>query len=84
VPLAECDADRVQQVLFNLVGNAIKFTPRGVVEVSAKPRAGRLEVTVFDTGIGIPEDKREFIFGSFAQLSGAARASGWAGSIAPR
>jgi len=71
-PLVECDADRVQQILFNLVGNAIKFTPRGVVEVLAEPRGDRVEVTVFDTGIGIPRDKMEFIFNAFSQIDGSA------------
>jgi PAS domain S-box-containing protein len=71
VPLVECDADRVQQILFNLVGNAIKFTPSGVVEVSAEQQDGRIEITVLDTGVGIPSDKMEFIFGSFSQIDGS-------------
>ena len=79
-PLAECDPDRAQQILFNLVGNAIKFTPEGVVEISARPEADHLAVTVADTGIGIPAEKHEFIFGAFAQGDGALnRSRGGAG-----
>ena len=56
VPLVEVDEDRMQQILFNLVGNAIKFTPAGAVEVSAHARDEWLDVTVSDTGVGIGED----------------------------
>ena len=62
VPLVEVDEDRVQQILFNLVGNAIKFTPAGAVEVSAKVRDEWLDLTVSDTGIGIGVERLETIF----------------------
>jgi PAS domain S-box-containing protein len=68
------DEARLQQVLFNLVGNAIKFTPAGSVRVEAwaKP-SGRfkdkvwLYFSVADTGIGIPDDKQTHIFQRFTQ-----------------
>lgn len=69
-PLAEVDEDRMQQVLFNLVGNAIKFTPAGVIEVSATPVDGWLEVTVSDTGIGIAKERFDEIFEIFSQGDG--------------
>lgn len=72
VELAEADEDRVQQILFNLVGNALKFTPAGTVEVFAQARAGWLEVTVADTGVGIAPEQLGRIFESFAQGDGAA------------
>jgi two-component system sensor histidine kinase ChiS len=79
-PLAEVDEDRVQQVLFNLVGNAIKFTPAGVVEVSAKPEGDWLNVTVSDTGIGIARGRFDEIFEMFSQGDGSAeREHGGAG-----
>ena len=66
------DAGRLQQVLANLVGNAIKFTERGevVVHVAESPRARRRSactVAVRDTGIGIPPDKQQRIFAAFTQ-----------------
>ncbi len=66
------DPTRLRQILINLAGNAIKFTKEGEVSVRAK----RLETTggfisirfsVSDTGIGIPKDKQEQIFGAFSQ-----------------
>lgn len=71
LPLVEADENRVQQILHNLVGNAIKYTESGWVEISARVKGGYLEVTVADTGIGIPEDKFDKIFMSFEQLDGS-------------
>ncbi len=71
------DRVRLRQVLVNLIGNAIKFTPRGevVMEVSVArtSAAGRLtlEFRVTDTGIGIPQDKIVSIFNAFEQGDGS-------------
>ncbi len=70
------DAKRIQQVLDQLVGNALKFTPRGgTIQVRAecpdfveKDRKGRLRVEVSDSGPGVPPDQREEIFQPFQQL----------------
>ncbi|HEY9694005.1 MAG TPA: MASE1 domain-containing protein [Oculatellaceae cyanobacterium] len=77
-PLALADENRLQQIFYNLVGNAIKFSDRGIVEISAKivpnPLTSELEqiaISVRDTGIGIPEDKFERIFESFEQVDGS-------------
>ena len=72
VPLAEADEDRVQQILFNLVGNALKFTPVGTIEVFAQAREACLEVVVSDTGIGIAPERLDKIFESFSQGDGSA------------
>jgi len=68
------DEARIRQILFNLVGNSVKFTPSGSVQVDvwARPslrHAGkiRLHLMVADTGIGIPSDKLSHVFGRFTQ-----------------
>ncbi len=70
------DFDRIRQVLVNLLGNAIKFTERGEVElrVTAQSNPGpgvTLHFSVRDTGIGIPRDKQEGIFEAFTQADGS-------------
>lgn len=67
-PPVYCDDDRMQQILFNLIGNAIKFTDQGEVRISAVSRDSFLEISVSDTGRGIPDDRIEDIFQSFEQV----------------
>ncbi len=61
------DPLRVQQVLLNLVGNAIKFTERGVVTLRMRQEGGQIHLAVIDTGIGIAADRLDRIFDAFAQ-----------------
>ncbi|MDO5840199.1 MEDS domain-containing protein [Methanosarcina mazei] len=77
----EADISKLRQILYNLVSNAIKFTPaRGKVVISACKKEGVLEVKVSDNGIGISEDSYEKIFMPFTQAdSSAARGYGGAG-----
>ena len=66
--LVEGDPTRIRQVLYNLIGNAIKFTHKGTISVSAKLCPDNLiEISVNDTGIGIAADKTSHIFSPFAQ-----------------
>lgn len=71
------DQARLRQVLFNLTGNALKFTESGnvTVEVAQLPRSdsskGRILFSVIDTGIGIPDHMQDEIFGAFTQVDGA-------------
>ena len=66
----------MQQILLNLLNNAIKFTPAGRVEVSVGVEGGSgpnfLMFSVTDTGIGIPEDKQDRLFQRFSQVDGSA------------
>jgi signal transduction histidine kinase len=68
MPMAHGDARRVSQVLLNLVGNAIKFTDEGEIEIGAKLDKGQFVLTVRDTGPGIPDADQERIFGEFQQI----------------
>ncbi len=68
LPPVEGDENRLQQILHNLIGNAIKFTESGSVRVSAEQQNGMIAVSIRDTGIGIPADKFESIFESFEQV----------------
>ncbi len=68
------DERRLKQVLFNLLSNAIKFTPeQGHVSVSMKRRGADLEISVTDTGIGIPSLELDRIFDSFYQIKRGGR-----------
>ncbi len=61
------DENRIQQILHNLVGNAVKFTESGSIEVAAEVEGVYAKIFVRDTGIGIPEEKLETIFKEFEQ-----------------
>jgi two-component system sensor histidine kinase GlrK len=68
LPRTKLDAERILQVLRNLIGNAVKFTPKGgQVSVVARPLNGKLEVSVKDSGPGIPAQSLKTIFEKFQQ-----------------
>ena len=71
LPPAQADENRLQQIFHNLVGNAIKFTPKGSIEISGQVVNSHLEIVISDTGIGIPEDKLDRVFESFEQAEGS-------------
>ncbi len=67
----ETDRMRLEQILKNLLSNALKFTEKGSVRLSvSSPGDGMLELAVADTGIGIPEAQRQAIFEAFQQADG--------------
>jgi signal transduction histidine kinase/CheY-like chemotaxis protein len=77
------DEGRIRQILTNIVGNAVKFTLKGHVLIDVKGRSKdnrtELEIEVSDTGIGIPDEKIDYIFDDFEQ-TGNARSSQFEGT----
>jgi two-component system CheB/CheR fusion protein len=67
------DRHLLEQMLRNLVSNALKYTKRGKILVGCRRRAGMLSIDVWDTGIGIPATELEAIFEEYHQLGNAAR-----------
>ena len=66
LPAVEADRDRILQVMYNLIGNALKFTPSGgQVTVVAEQAPGGVSVTVSDTGPGIEPEMKEHLFDRF-------------------
>ncbi len=61
------DPTRIRQILSNVVGNAIKFTEKGKVDLTLKYERHHLEFQIIDTGRGISMDQREFLFKAFSQ-----------------
>ena len=70
LPMIMADENRLLQILFNLVGNGVKFTERGYVSVHADVEGERVRISVTDTGIGIPKEKQGSIFTLFEQGDG--------------
>jgi signal transduction histidine kinase len=71
------DGRRVRQIVFNLVSNAVKFTPaEGKVDVSARRQDGQVEIAVADTGPGIAPEELDTIFEEFTQATDGKRAEG--------
>ena len=67
LPLIRADEDRMMQVMINLIGNAIKFTPSGEITIKAYEDDKDLRIEVSDTGIGIPKDQIDNLFNRFYQ-----------------
>ena len=78
--LVECDHDRIIQILSNLVGNAIKFTPeKGTVILGVKALDGEVEFRVSDTGAGIPQVDLPHVFDQYWQSKEGRKIKGSAG-----
>lgn len=65
------DEDRLQQILHNLIGNAIKFTPAGQISVSVRQQGQQALISVRDSGVGIPAAALGSVFESFEQADGS-------------
>ncbi|MFC6487548.1 sensor histidine kinase [Nitratireductor sp. GCM10026969] len=68
IGMVHCDRRALQQVLINLISNAVKFTPSGEVKVTARRSGDRLDLTVSDTGIGMAADDLERVGTPFTQV----------------
>ena len=72
-PVLMGDSQRLQQIMVNLSNNAAKFTDKGSIRVRLSKRDEQSwQIQTFDTGEGIPEDAKEYIFESFRQVTGSA------------
>lgn len=71
----EADPAVLHTILLNLVGNAVRYTEHGGVLVVARLRGSAVDIQVWDTGIGIPEDELPHVFDEFYQASNVSRAS---------
>lgn len=67
------DAVLLERILINLLSNAVRYTERGGIVVCCRPRAGRVRIEVWDTGIGIPEAQQEAVFEEFFQAGNPER-----------
>ena len=77
LPAVACDRDRVLQVIANLIGNAIKFTPRlGEIRVAAVPTSDEVQLSVSDTGPGIPEAQLARVFDRYWRGDGTGPGAG--------
>jgi signal transduction histidine kinase len=71
-PKIRSDLAKLGQIVFLLLDNAVRFTPQGQIEISAKVEDGQLTCSVKDTGIGICPDDQQFIFDEFYQVDDSA------------
>lgn len=71
IRFCSADENRLQQILQNLVANAIKFTDKGTIKIDANEVNGMIDISVTDTGIGIEKEKQETIFHEFEQADGS-------------
>ncbi|MBN1429007.1 MAG: sensor histidine kinase [Anaerolineae bacterium] len=78
-PSMTCDKRRIRQVLLNLISNAVKFTERGTITLSARREDGEVLFTVADTGPGIAPEEQHLLFEPFIQTESGIRHAGGTG-----
>src|SRR5258708_2901415 len=72
LPPVLADSDKIKEVLFNLIGNSLKFTPRGgTITISFSQKGNFIETSVTDTGAGISAEDKEKLFQKFGLLAGS-------------
>lgn len=71
LPMVHADPARLRQILLNLISNAVKYTPAGGrIDLTVAAADGRVDVSVSDTGVGIPKEAGEHVFEPFYQVAG--------------
>ncbi len=73
LPMVDIDGDKIRDVLINLTDNAIKYSPKGKVNISAEVDKENLHVMIQDSGVGIPSNEVDNLFNKFVRGSGIAR-----------
>ena len=71
LPKVRVDPDRIREIIANLVGNGVNFTPHGGVTVKNKVRGSMVVTEVHDTGVGISKENQKDLFKKFSQVDGA-------------
>lgn len=79
VPFVYGDENRLQQIFYNLIGNAVKFTQEGTISVHYAMKIDYLEITVADTGMGISREKINTVFDIYEQVDGVSEKYGGTG-----
>ena len=74
LPKVQADKNRLQEVLTNLISNAIKFTTKGGITIKILPRADHLRIDCLDTGIGVSAEDQKKIFNKFVQIDASTSA----------
>jgi signal transduction histidine kinase/ActR/RegA family two-component response regulator len=77
--ILECDEARLKQVLFNVIGNAVKFTVKGGVQIRATREDDMAVISVIDTGPGMSDDEERRVFGEFEQAGNSEEKSAGSG-----
>lgn len=72
----ESDPRLLEQIISNIVSNALKYTSKGKVLLGCRRREGKLSIEIWDTGVGIPENELQLIFDEYHQVDNAARERG--------
>ncbi len=73
IPFVYGDEDRIHQIMYNLIGNAVKFTLEGEITLVAGLSGDYVKIEVSDSGVGIPEERKNDIFEAFTQINGSTR-----------
>jgi len=81
MPVIPADAEKIRQILTNLISNALKFTPSGgTIRIWARNHIEFIQISVQDTGVGIPSEAKEAVFERFRQVKGAKEHAGQKGT----